>query len=379
MREGMYEERRQELWEEGVLVVAHVGREGHDARYLAGLDERGATLVITPTGEARVYLVTRDPVRAHWEGALPPAEEVARRAGVAQTHDPGALVADVNRLARGAKRVWWSMREDATLDLALLDASRGRVVEDLRVRTAPMRAVKDAWELAQMREAARVTVEAHQAVRKAAVVGASGFELRAVFDGVLARHGYAEQAFDGIFAVGDEATCLHASPTSRRVADGELILVDAAARHPSGYASDMTRTWAVGAARDEVLAMRDVVARGHAAAVAACVPGATLSGVHDAELDAIASGLDALGFQGEPTAWFTHSIGHLIGLAVHDLRYGDVALEPGVALTIEPGLYVGAEDARAPAAYRGVGFRLEDVVVVTEDGAEVLTSGCPLV
>jgi Xaa-Pro aminopeptidase len=186
---------------------------------------------------------------------------------------------------------------------------------------------------------------------------------------------------------------LHYVSNDRRAADGDLVLVDAGAAWGM-YGSDITRTFPVsGRFTAPQRELYEVVLAAHDAAIAAVHPGATVAGVHDAAVRALTEGMlevgllegesaEALIGEGEHRRYFLHQTSHWLGLDVHDVglyRAHDepVALAAGMVLTVEPGLYVRPDDERAPERFRGIGIRIEDDVLVTEGGCEVLTAALP--
>jgi Xaa-Pro aminopeptidase len=187
---------------------------------------------------------------------------------------------------------------------------------------------------------------------------------------------------------------LHYVSNARTLAAGELVLIDAGARAQQ-YCADVTRTWPVDgrftAAQQELY---DIVRAAHAAAIAQAVPGRTAAAPHEAAVRVLVEGLVALALlEGDPAEiaalpdryrrYYPHRTSHWLGLETHDAGDYQLAgesrpLAPGMVLTIEPGLYIPADDERAPAALRGTGIRLEDDVLIAGAGHEVLTGELPL-
>ena len=190
---------------------------------------------------------------------------------------------------------------------------------------------------------------------------------------------------------GPNATVLHYHQNDRQMLDGELLLIDAGCEY-SYYASDVTRTFPVnGRFSAEQRAVYEVVLEAQRVAIEATRPGVTVNDVHDSALRAIAEGLVELGILTQPLdevlekelykPYYMHRTCHYLGMDVHDVGLYYVqgkprALEPGVVITVEPGLYI-AGDAEVEPRFRGIGIRIEDDVLVTEDGATVLSAGAP--
>jgi Xaa-Pro aminopeptidase len=265
-------------------------------------------------------------------------------------------------------------------------------VVDPRSILHEMRLVKEPAELDVMRRAADVSREAHHAAAALAHESVFEYELEAVLDYTFRRRGARGPAYPSIVGGGANATILHYVQNDQKLRDGELVLVDAGCEL-EGYASDVTRTWPVGGRLEG--ARRDVyqvVLDAQLAALAQVRPGATLEAIHDTAVRALVAGMLELGLlsgtpddciaSGSFRRFYMHRTSHWLGLDVHDVgtyRSGGEPrpLEPGMVFTVEPGLYVPADDENAPSRLRGIGVRIEDDVLVTESGAEVLTAAIP--
>ena len=225
------------------------------------------------------------------------------------------------------------------------------LIESVRIRKTPE-------EIELIREAQRIADEAYTEVRPTITAGRSELDVALDLELAMRRRGAEGAAFEIIVASGPRGAMPHGAASDRVIEDGELVTIDMGATY-RGYHSDMTRTVAVGHVNDELRRLYDAVLEAEEAAVAAVRPGA-----RTADLDALAR--DLLGKHGL-AEYFAHSLGHGIGLAVHEgpgLNGADTTvLEPGMVITVEPGVYV-----------QGVGgVRVEDLVLVTEDGHEVLS------
>jgi Xaa-Pro aminopeptidase len=293
---------------------------------------------------------------------------------------------------------------DADADVELRDAL-------IRVRRP-----KDDVELERMRRAAGATRAGFEELVPLIAAGRTERELQVALEAAFLRNGGDFLAFESIVAAGDHAAVLHFSPTGRELRDGDLLLVDAGAEH-RGYASDVTRTYAVGGAfTAEQALVHDTVRRAGESAIAACRPGTEWRDVHRAAALVVAEGLVELGvLRGSPetlvesgaaTLFFPHGVGHLVGLGVRDtgpasdevrkpapglprLRI-DTRLRSRQAWTVEPGIYVvpallarerGRDDVdwdRVDELHGFGGVRLEQNVLITDDGCETLTAAIPL-
>jgi Xaa-Pro aminopeptidase len=254
------------------------------------------------------------------------------------------------------------------------------------------RLLKGAGELERMRRAAAITAEAHRAVMGAARAGMREFELDALLSYTFRRRGADGEAYGNIVAAGENACVLHYRASDAELRAGELVLVDAGCE-VEHYASDVTRTFPVdGRFAGEGRALYEVVLAAQEAALAAVRPGTTLEALHELAVERLVDGALALGLLAGDAReivaekryrhLYMHRTSHWLGLDVHDCGAYSVdgaprALEPGMVLTVEPGLYVGAADESVEARWRGIGIRIEDDVLVTPQGAEVLTAAAP--
>jgi Xaa-Pro aminopeptidase len=296
----------------------------------------------------------------------------------------------------------------------------GELSDELRFRLSDVRLVKDEVELGRMRAAERATAAGFAALVALLRDGLSERELQIELEAAFFRHGAAATAYDTIIASGPNSAVLHSPPSSRRMRAGELVLIDAGAEH-LGYASDITRTYPVdGQLCGEQRELHALVHAAQRAAIDRCTPGTAWHEVHLAAAAVIADGLAGLGIlRGRPDAlvqggavwlFFPHGIGHLVGLGVRDAGPGlrrrkeeppaiptlrfDLPLRPGMVVTVEPGIYfVPAilEDPEQREQYAAEvdwdrvdrmldfgGIRIEDNLVITDRGHEVITGDVPV-
>jgi Xaa-Pro aminopeptidase len=421
---AVYASRRSELLTRlggtGALVLAaapelHIGPDtgvryvpDADLYYLTGYTEPEAALVLCPSAEApfTLFVRDRDPERERWSGV---------RGGVAAARDRfradaawpiGELRERLPKLVAGASTIFAHVRTgrpavDDALRTAFDDARRSRprtgrgvhTVTEPSLLLGPMRRRKDAHEISLLREAAAVTVAGFEAAHHAILTARGEWQVEAALEHAFRERGAMGPAFPSIVAGGANATVLHYTANDAPLRPGSLLLIDAGARCGM-YCGDVTRTYPVGGsfsgAQREVW---DLVQRAHAAALAAVAPGRSAEDPHDAAVRVLVDGMIGLGLlqgnaaelveQNAHKRYFPHRTSHWLGLDVHDA--GDyvaadgrpVALEAGMVLTVEPGLYIPLDDDAAPAALRGLGVRLEDDVLVTPTGCEVLTSAAP--
>lgn len=381
-------------------------RQDSDFWYLTGFGHPNAVAVLRRDGGPpyTLFVEPRDRAAETWTGYRPGVEGALADYGADAAFPRGELAAQLPELLKKARRIHHVLGRDRELDgrlVSILDEMRLRSragyvpaseIADPRAILHEMRLRKAPEELALMRRAAEITAEAHREAARRAHAGVYEYELAAALDYTFRRRGGAGPAYESIVGGGRNATILHYIANDQPLKDGELVLIDAGCEY-QGYAADVTRTYPVGgrfhgAARD----VYEVVLRAQLECLAAARPGTTLTAIHDVAVRALTAGLVELGVldgdvdelvAGERyRPWYMHNTSHWLGLDVHDAGSYRVdgeprRLEPGMVFTVEPGLYVPADDESAPAPLRGVGVRIEDDVLVTESGAEVLTEAIP--
>jgi Xaa-Pro aminopeptidase len=377
-------------------------RQDSDLLYLTGFPEPDAVLALIPGrahGEAILFCRERDPEREGWDGPRLGPEGAVDALGVDDAYPIADLDDILPGLLEGRSRVYYHFGRDADFDLKLI-GWLNRVRAQVRSGAQPpheflelghlldeLRLFKDAGELRLMQAAADVSVAAHEAAMRAARPGITEYQLQAELDYVFRRHG-AVPAYNSIVGAGANACVLHYGANVATARDGELVLIDAGAE-VQGYASDITRTFPVnGRFTAPQRALHDLVCAAQRAALEKARAGQPWDALHAAAVHTLAEGLLRLGLlkgrlekvvaDGAYKRFYRHKTGHWLGLDVHDV--GDYrvdgesrVLEPGMVFTIEPGLYIDADDRSVDAKWRGIGIRIEDDVVVTKDAPRVLT------
>jgi len=385
-------------------------RQNSELYYLTGFPEP-AVAVLTPHDPGHrftLFVRPRDVERETWTGVRAGVEGARERFGADAAYPLGELEERLKELLEPATAIWYSLGTDGEMDHRLVrwvrqwrqQGSRsGKGATDVLDPCSvldEMRLVKDAGELALIREACRVSAEGHLAAMRAARPGIGEWELEARVDGTFRAAGpRCGTAYPTIVGSGPNACILHYVTNDRATEEGDLVLIDAGAS-AGLYCGDITRTFPVsGRFTPGQRRVYDIVLRAEEAAIAACRPGATVHDLHVAARGVLTGGMVELGLlEGDPAElaegeeykrWFMHQTSHWLGLDVHDAGAyrahgpGDWRpLRPGMVLTIEPGLYVRADDEQAPGELRGIGVRVEDDVVVTEEGCEILTRGVPV-
>ena len=393
--------------------------------HLTGLGsdrEPDAVLVLEPTDaghEAVLYfrpLAGRDTEEffadsrygEFWVGARPTIEDIEAELGISARHLdelPDALAKDAGTVALAVVR-------DADRDItALVEKVRSQAgvttdeheLDDELARVlSTMRLVKDDWEIRQMQDAVDATERGFEAViadlPTAVEKGRGERWVEGVF-GLVARHEGNGVGYDSICASGDHANTLHWIKNTGEIKEGDLLLLDAGVEVDSLYTADITRTLPVsGSFSDAQRKVYDAVYAAQEAGMAAIKPGNKFSDVHDAAIRVIAEHLYEWGLLPEGVdvdttldpeqgqyhrRWMVHGTSHHLGIDVHDCalarkeHYMDAELTPGMILTVEPGLYFKADDELIPEEFRGIGVRIEDDVLVTDEGHRNLSANMP--
>jgi Xaa-Pro aminopeptidase len=387
----------------------HRYRPDSDFWRLTGFGEPHSALVLLPAlGEraARCVLFLRDSDRDQelWSGRRLGVARAAAMLGVDEARPIELLWKDLPALLEGCSKLCYRTGVDAPNDgevLATLAKLRAKTRSNLPVPqelidTAPVlheaRLVKDDAELASMRRAAFITAQAHLAALRETAPGANEREIEARIEYEFRRLGADAPAYNTIVAGGANACVLHYVDNELELRDGELLLIDAGAEFEH-YACDVTRTFPVGARFSaEQRALYEVVLKAQLDAIECVAPGSSIDAVHQVALRALVEGLCALGLlresaetaleSGAYRRFYMHRTSHWLGLDVHDAGAYSLAgaprpLAPGMVLTVEPGLYVAPDDDTVEERWRGIGIRIEDDVLVTAAGREVLTAAIP--
>jgi len=387
--------------------VEQLYRQNSDFQYLTGFGEPEALLVLLPARAQGQYLLfcrKRDPARELWDGKRAGLEGAVRDFGA----DEAFAIDDIDpllpQLMQGCERVYCAIGHQAQFDSRLFDwvkqiRSQTRqgahppheyialepLLHDMRLRKSPE-------EIRLMRAAAELSCRAHIRAMQASRAGLYEYHLEAELDYEFRKGGAKMPAYGSIVAAGANACTLHYRENDAPLLDGDLVLIDAGCELDC-YASDITRTFPVnGRFSAEQKAIYELVLKANEAAIQCVAPGRHFNEAHECTVRVITAGLIQLGLlQGELNqlieseayrSFYMHRAGHWLGMDVHDV--GDYkigsdwrTLEPGMCLTIEPGIYIAPDNQDVPEKWRGIGVRIEDDVVVTENGCEVLTTGVP--
>src|SRR5215467_13210237 len=373
--------------------------------YLSGFQEPEAVLVLVSgeTPKSILFCRQRDPTRELWDGLRSGPEGAKAALGLDEAYPIETLDEHMPRLLANQPMLHYAPGTDPAWDARVMEwlnevraQARSGIaaptqIRDLRAPLDEMRLIKDDSELAVMRRAAAISVAAHERAMRATRPGRSEYEIEAELLHEFRRRGSQYPAYTPIVAGGANACILHYRENNARLAAGELLLIDAGCEL-DGYASDVTRTFPVsgkfsGPQKD----IYELVLAAQSAAIAAVKTGNRWDEPHDAAVAVLARGFVDLGLCNgtvekvieteDYRRFYMHRTGHWLGLDVHDAgEYKSGGewrrLEPGMTLTVEPGCYVRPAEG-VPEAFWNIGVRIEDDVVVTATGCEVLTAGAP--
>ena len=375
--------------------------------YLTGLTEPGCVAVLRGGSEPRleIFARPRDADAELWSGPRLGLDGVQSLSGADEVHPIQELASQLPAMLGDADRIHVRLGCEREIDDLVIGALGTARARGPRRGTGPrgvtdpgeildeLRLVKSAHEVQVIREACRVTMDGHRAAARAIGTGVGEWVVEAELERAFRAAGAVGPGFDSIVGGGENACVLHYVANDATIPDGGLVLVDAGAEYGL-YHGDVTRTFpSNGRFSDTQRAVYEIVDRARRAAIAAVQRGATIGDVHDASTRMLAAGLIDLGVvsgdldqvleQHLHRDFFPHQTSHWLGLDVHDPgdyeRHGTSrVLEAGMVFTVEPGLYFRPALCRDRAeTWSGIGVRVEDDVVVTEDGAEVLTSDLP--
>lgn len=400
--------------------VEHEFRADSDIAYLTAFEEPETVLLLLPEEDGCrtvLFVRPRDKEREIWDGRREGPEGVCANYGIDEAYPTDALGKELPRLLKGRGAIFSHLGRNTEDDQQMLSAvarvragcrKKGvwpRLFVDLSAALHEMRQCKDAGEVASLEQASRATAQGHLQAMKGVRPGLLESDLEAVLTYAFRREGARRHGYQPIVAGGENACILHYIENDAPLRAGELVLIDAGAEFQL-YTGDVTRTFPVsGTFTQPQKEIYEIVLAANEAAIAAAKPGATLS-----ELDQIArrelakglirlqildvdqqSAVTKMPFEGMPEGhpgkapldrFYMHSTGHWLGMDVHDVgAYHDGGVPtpfvPGMVFTVEPGLYFAPDDESVAPAYRGIGVRIEDNILISEDGHRVLSAAVP--
>jgi Xaa-Pro aminopeptidase len=379
-------------------------RQDSDFLYLTGFREPDALLVLLPEekgGKSILFCHERDPEREMWDGRMVGLEAAVSEYGMDEAYEFKEAESRLRDLLRDMDRIYYDLGRDPMFDQRLigwLNEFRGEArktfhapeeIHALDHMLHDMRVYKSREELSVMRRSAKVAIEAHEIAMQICEPGLNEADVHASLVHTFTRH-QCEPSYLPIVGGGANACVLHYISNNEVLNDGDLLLIDAGAEY-DGYASDITRTFPVnGKFSSEQRVLYDVVLAAQAAAIGKARAGEQWQDVHDAAIHVATEGMIDLGIlkgslddQLESKGYkqfYIHNTGHWLGLDVHDVGEYTIdghsrELEPGMVMTIEPGIYIGPGEESVDECWRGIGIRIEDNIAITSDDPRVLTDG----
>lgn len=392
--------------------VEHDYRQDSDLFYLTGFNEPATVLVMDATRKdggvaeyrSTMFVRPRDPDREIWDGPRFGVDGAKEHFGADEAFTIDKLAEELPKLFQNKKRLYYRLGVNRAMDdkvLEAIDKARARAklgftwpieIVDPGTILHEMRLFKSKDDLAAMRKAADITAEAHLRAMGATKPGMHEFQVEAMILETFRANGSERAAYGSIVGSGANATILHYRQNNKKMEQGELLLIDAGAEYDY-YAADVTRTFPVGAKfSKQQEAIYQLVLDAQEAGIAKTVVGSSLEQIHAACVDVITRGLVKLGLlQGEVEQlikdeaykpFFMHKTSHWLGMDVHDVGNYYLggkarALEPGMVLTVEPGIYIGKDYDKVPPEWRGIGVRIEDDILVTAGAPDNLTQAIP--
>lgn len=382
-------------------------RQDSDFYYLTGFAEPEAVLALIPGrehGECVIFCRDRDPEREIWDGYRAGPEGACADYGADDAFPVDDIDDILPGLLEGRERVYYAMGKDPAFDRQVMDwvnTIRAKVRSgatppgeflDLSHFLHDNRLFKSAAEIRVMKEAGEISARAHVRAMEFCRPGVMEYQLEAEILHEFAMAGARSPAYSSIVGGGKNGCILHYIDNSAPLKAGELVLIDAGCELEY-YAADITRTFPVsGTFSEEQRTLYDIVLKAQDAAMETLKPGAHWNEPHEASVRVITEGLLELGLlageletlieEGAYRRFYMHRIGHWLGMDVHDVGDYKVGgawrvLEPGMVMTVEPGIYVAPDDDTVAKKWRGIGIRIEDDVLITKAGCEVLTAAVP--
>ena len=378
-------------------------RPDSNTRYLVGMEEPAAVMLSRAGSDLdgfSLFVRPRDKESETWTGRRVGIEGAREVYNADHAYSESDTFDVLKRALERARTFYYSPARDPRVNARVMEmvhavnAERPRdggqplVITEASSLLAAMRIHKTKEEIRLMRKAARISAEAHNELLNRLRPGMWEYELEALVEYGFRRAGCCGPAYGTIVAGGSRATVLHYVNNDHQVNERELVLIDAGGEY-GGYCADITRTIPVGAAYSKAqAALYDLVLAAQQRGIETAGPGVEFAAVHRAAVEVLCDGLVSLGIlKGDAASclaeesykpYYMHRTSHWLGMDVHDVGdYRDadgnsIVLRPGMVLTVEPGLYFRPR-ARVPKAYRGIGIRIEDDVVITRRGREVLS------
>ncbi len=387
--------------------VEYVYRQDNDLYYLTGFTESHCAAIFAPghpDGEFAMFVPPRDKERETWTGKRAGVEGAMIDYGADKAYTIDEFDKTAPHYLEHASRLYYALGSDEQMNRHVLAMVHGAQAMRPRTGAGPTsildpreilheaRLKKEPGELELMRRAIAISAEAHKRAMAEARGGMMEWEVEALVDYTFRKNGAAGPSYPSIIASGPNAAVLHYVTNDRELRQGELLLIDAGCEYRF-YASDVTRTFPINARFSSLQgALYEVVLDAQLKAIETIKPGVRVEDPHNAAVDVLVDGMRHLGLltgskdeimsSGSYCRFYMHRTSHWLGMDVHDVglyRVGGESrvLEPGMVLTVEPGIYIASDDEEAAESFRGIGIRIEDDVLVTSSGHEVMTSAVP--
>jgi Xaa-Pro aminopeptidase len=381
-------------------------RQDSDFLYLTGFEEPESIAVVKSDQDPRytLFVRPRDPEREIWDGRRAGVEGAKTTLGADESFPVAEFGEKLQEILDGAEKLYYRLGVNSDLDariikqISIMRAVNRKPIHPPQTIIDPativheMRVLKSSDEIELMQVAADIAAEAHCEAMKSVRGGMQEYEVEALIERIFRQRGAAGPAYTSIVGGGANATVLHYINNDGELHDGELLLIDAGAEY-KGYASDITRTFPInGRFTKPQRDIYDLVLKAQMACVELVRPGTTHDQLKQHSIEVLTEGMVELGLlAGRPAdlikekkyeKFYMHGLGHMLGIDVHDVgRYyfgkESRALEAGVVMTVEPGIYISPDTKDVPAEYLGIGVRIEDDVLCTANGPRVLTDKVP--
>ena len=369
-------------------------RQNSNFYYLCGIEEPSSALLFVKTNKSSkviLFVQEKEPQFELWNGKVMGIKKARKRYEVDEVCSIKKLQSRIEENLAGKNRVYYEFADTgAEVDALRKKSSNTFVHANLSKKIFKMRLYKSPAEIEVIRRGMQITKEAHHRAMRLCKSGKKEYELQAEFEYVFTKSGAYSDAYTTIVAGGNNANTLHYIKNDKPLCHGELVLIDAGCEY-NYYATDITRTIPVeGTFSTAQKAIYELVLHVEKEIISMIQPGVLRSNLHKKAERMLCEGMVRLGIlQGnvkkllkkkKHKKYFPHGIGHYMGLDVHDpcpytTKNGkEIPLQAGMVLTIEPGLYLPKNDRSIPKKYRGIGIRIEDDILVTEDGCENLSN-----
>jgi Xaa-Pro aminopeptidase len=405
------------MMDEGVAVIAaarpklrsndteYPYRQNSDFYYLCGFEEDNAALVFVKSATVRktlLFVQSKNEEMELWTGTRLGVYEASERFAVDEVHSIDTYRDKIKELLKDHHTLYLELFCDDPLytraksTAEALMHSRGvqrapQTFKDITKLTQKMRLIKDKSEIALVRKALEITKTAHHHAMKICTPQMKEYQIQAEYEYIFTKNGAYSDAYTTIVAGGNNANTLHYIKNDHPLRDGEMVLIDAGCEYEM-YASDITRTFPVsGRFSPPQKALYEMVLDVQIRVIESIRPGMTKARLQEfaerllcegmVKLGILSGGVEVLFEKKAHKKYFPHGIGHWMGLDVHDPcpytdeEGKDIVFVPGMVMTIEPGLYLGKDDESLPKQYRGIGIRIEDNILVTEEGCVNLSEG----